>query len=55
MLSGYCMFLGGNLVIWGSKKPFVVIRSSIEAKFRAMAHGICEPLWIKIILSDLGI
>ncbi|RVW34420.1 hypothetical protein CK203_034705 [Vitis vinifera] len=30
-------------------------RSSVEVKFKAMAHGVCELLWIKIILSDLGI
>ena len=40
---------------WRSKKQSVVARSSAEAEFRAMAHGICELLWIKIILSDLGI
>lgn len=53
--SGYCIFLGGNLVTWRSKKQSVVARSSAEAEFRAMAHGICELLWLKIILTDLGI
>ena len=33
----------------------MVARSSAKAEFRAMAHVICELLWIKIILSDLGI
>ncbi|RDX99177.1 putative mitochondrial protein, partial [Mucuna pruriens] len=33
----YCMFLGGNLVTWRSKKQNVVARSSAEAEFRAMA------------------
>ena len=33
----------------------MVARSSAEAEFRAMTHGICELIWIKIILSDLGI
>ncbi|RDX71963.1 hypothetical protein CR513_48619, partial [Mucuna pruriens] len=51
--SGYCMFLGGNLVTWTSKKQNVVARSSVEAEFRAMAQGICEGLWMKIILDDL--
>ena len=53
--SGYCTFLGGNLVTWRIKKQAVVARSSVEAEFRAMAHGICELLWIKIILDDLKI
>ncbi|PKU79659.1 Retrovirus-related Pol polyprotein from transposon TNT 1-94 [Dendrobium catenatum] len=52
---GYCTFLGGNLVIWRSKKQNVVARSSAEAEYRAMALGICELLWIKIILEDLKV
>ncbi|RDX62033.1 putative mitochondrial protein, partial [Mucuna pruriens] len=42
--SRYCMFLGGNLVTWRSKKQNVVARSSVEAEFRAMAQDICEGL-----------
>ncbi|PNX61308.1 putative copia-type protein, partial [Trifolium pratense] len=53
--TGYCTFLGGNLVTWKSKKQSVVTRSSAEAEFRAMAQGICELLWLKIILEDLKI
>jgi len=32
-----------------------VSRSSAEAEFRSMALGICELLWMKIILEDLRI
>lgn len=53
--SGYFTFVEGNLVTWKSKKQKVVARSSAEAEFRGMAHGICELLWIKRVLSDLGI
>ncbi|RDX62727.1 Copia protein, partial [Mucuna pruriens] len=53
--SGYCIFLGGNLVAWKSKKQSVVARSSAEAKFQSKAHGICEGLWMKIILDDLKV
>jgi hypothetical protein len=44
--SGYCAFVGGNLVAWRNKKHSVVARSTAEAKFKAMAHGICEILWL---------
>ena len=53
--SGYCTFLGGNLITWRSKKQHVVARSSAEAEFRAMEQGICELLWVKMILKDLKI
>ena len=29
---------------WKSKKENVIARSSTEAKFRVMAHGVCELL-----------
>ena len=53
--TGYCTFLGGNLVTWRSKKQNVVTRSSAESKFRVIAQGLCELLWLKIILDDLRI
>ncbi|XP_043705357.1 secreted RxLR effector protein 161-like [Telopea speciosissima] len=53
--SGYCTLVGGNLVTWRSKKQTVVARSSAEAEFRAMSHGICELMWIKGLLQDLAI
>lgn len=51
--SGYCTFVGGNLVSWRSKKQSVVVRSTAEAEFRAMAHGVCELLWLQILLTEL--
>ena len=48
--TGYCMFLGGNLVTWKSKKQNVVARSSAEAKFRAMAQGVYELLVVYIFV-----
>ena len=40
---------------WRRKKQSLVARLSVEAKFRTMADGICELLWLKIILDDLRI
>jgi hypothetical protein len=53
--SGYCTFVGGNLVTWRSKKQNVVARSSAEAEFRSVAHGFCEVLWIKKFMQELKI
>lgn len=53
--SGYCTFVGGNLVTQRSKKQAVVARSSAEAEYRAMAHTTSELLWVRSLLYDMGI
>ena len=53
--SSYCTFVGGNLVTWRNKKQNVVAKSSAEAKFRSIALGICEVLWIRRLLEELEI
>ena len=42
--SGYCVFIGGNLVSWKSKKQDVKARSSAKVEYRAMALATCELL-----------
>ena len=51
--SGYCTFVGGNLVTWRNKKQNVVVRSSVEAEYRAMAQGVCELLWLQKLLKEM--
>ena len=53
--AGYFTFLGGNLVTWRSKKQNVVALSSAEAEFRGMVKGICELLWLKKLLTEIGV
>lgn len=52
---GSFTFVKGNLVTWKSRKQKVVTRSSFEAKFWSMAHGVYELVWVWNILRDLGI
>ena len=39
---------------WRSKKQTVVARSSAEAELRGLVLGLCEGLWLKMLLRDLG-
>ncbi|CAM8981982.1 unnamed protein product [Rhodiola kirilowii] len=53
--TGFCTFIGGNLVTWKSKKQKVISCSSAEAEYRAMRKLTNELIWIKALLKDLGI
>ncbi|XP_038880011.1 uncharacterized mitochondrial protein AtMg00810-like [Benincasa hispida] len=50
---GYCVFVGGNLISWKSKKKNVVSRSSAKSEYRAMAQSVCELIWIYQLLVEL--
>lgn len=32
----------------------VTTRSSAEAEYKGMVHGICELLWLRILLTEIG-
>ena len=53
--SGYCVFVGGNLVSWKSKKQGVVSRSSAKSEYRAMAQSMSEIMWLHQLLMEVGI
>ena len=49
------MYLGDSLISWRSKKQGVVSRSSVEAKYRAVASVAYEITWVMQLLKDLKI
>ncbi|XP_071695864.1 uncharacterized protein [Rutidosis leptorrhynchoides] len=51
--SGYCVFLGGNLVSWSAKRQPTVSRSSAEAEYRGVANVVSESCWLQNVLLEL--
>ena len=52
--SGYCVFLGSNLVSWSAKRQPTVSRSSAEAEYKGVANAVAELCWIRNLMLDLG-
>ena len=53
--SGYCVYLGDNLVSGSSKRQTTVSRSSAEAEYRAVAHVVAECCWLRQLLHELHV
>ncbi|XP_026399795.1 uncharacterized protein LOC113295470 [Papaver somniferum] len=53
--SGYCIFLGNNLISWSSKRQATVSRSSAEAEYRGVANAVAETTWLRNLLLELHI
>jgi hypothetical protein len=53
--SGFCTFLGPNLLSWHSKKQPIVSRSSTEPECKALANATVELTWLQSLLKELGV
>ncbi|VFQ67160.1 unnamed protein product [Cuscuta campestris] len=51
--SGYCVFLGDNLISWSSKHQATTSRSSAEAEYRVVANTVAEASWVQNLLLEL--
>nr|GEX26100.1 ribonuclease H-like domain-containing protein [Tanacetum cinerariifolium] len=51
--SGYCVFIGENLLSWSSKRQQTISLSSAEAEYWGVANVIAETAWLRNLLREL--
>ncbi|CAA7015691.1 unnamed protein product [Microthlaspi erraticum] len=51
--SGYCLYLGDNLISWSSKRQQTVSRSSAKAEYRGVANAVAETVWVRNLLLEI--
>ncbi|GJY37525.1 ribonuclease H-like domain-containing protein [Tanacetum coccineum] len=51
--SGYCVFLGNNLLSWSSKRQPSLSQSSVEAEYRGVANVVAQTCWLRNLLREL--
>ena len=52
--SGYAFLLSSGAISWGSKKQPIVTLSTTEAEFVAAAVCVCQAIWIRRVLKEMG-
>ncbi|XP_021803810.1 uncharacterized protein LOC110748084 [Prunus avium] len=52
-VTGFCLYLGPNLISWCAKKQPCVSRSSTESEYRSLAQTASEITWLCGLLKDL--
>ncbi|GJT00784.1 ribonuclease H-like domain-containing protein [Tanacetum coccineum] len=51
--SGYCVFLGDNLLSWSAKRQHTLSCSSTEAEYWGVANIVAETAWLRNLLREL--
>ncbi|GKC93103.1 ribonuclease H-like domain-containing protein [Tanacetum coccineum] len=51
--SGYCVFLGNNLLSWSTKRQPTLSYSSAEAEYRGVTNVVAETCWLRNLLREL--
>ncbi|GKC04796.1 ribonuclease H-like domain-containing protein [Tanacetum coccineum] len=51
--SGYCIFLGDNLLSWSFKRQHTIFRYSAEVEYRGVVNVVAETTWIRNLLREL--
>ncbi|GJZ19552.1 ribonuclease H-like domain-containing protein [Tanacetum coccineum] len=51
--SGYCVFLGDNLLSWSAKPQVTLSCSSVKAEYQGVSNVVAETEWIRTLLCEL--
>ncbi|GKA22405.1 ribonuclease H-like domain-containing protein [Tanacetum coccineum] len=51
--SGYCVFLGGDLLSWPAKQQHTLSRSCAETEYWVVANVVAETAWLRNLLREL--
>ncbi|PKU62264.1 Retrovirus-related Pol polyprotein from transposon TNT 1-94 [Dendrobium catenatum] len=54
-ISGFCTFLGPNLISWSVKKQVTVAKSSTEAEYRSFSAATSDVIWLRRLTEELGL
>ncbi|KAF3654260.1 hypothetical protein FXO38_15219 [Capsicum annuum] len=53
--TGWCMMLGSCMISWKCKKQSQTSKSSTKVEYRSMSTACSEIIWLRRLLSELGI
>lgn len=51
--SGFCIYLGDNLISWSAKRQPTVSRSSAEAEYKGVANAVAESCYLRNLLLEM--
>ncbi|PKU79857.1 Retrovirus-related Pol polyprotein from transposon TNT 1-94 [Dendrobium catenatum] len=54
-ISGFCTFLGSNLISWTVRKQATIAKSSTEAEYRSLSAAASEVIWLRRLTAELDI
>ena len=51
--SGFCIYVGDNLISWSAKRQPTVLRSSAEAEYKGVANAVADACWLRNLLLKM--